>query len=64
MTYHAFKLSISLMCGPGRSVGIASNYGLDGPGSNAGGARFSAPPDRPGRAAEHSPSSSAVVMEE
>jgi len=29
------------------SVGIATGYGLDGPGSNLGGARFSARPDRP-----------------
>ena len=27
----------SLMCGPGRSVGITADYGLDGPGSNPGG---------------------------
>ena len=26
-----------LDCGPGSSVGIATGYGLDGPGSNAGG---------------------------
>ena len=25
------------MCGPGSSVGIAIDYGLDGPGSNPGG---------------------------
>ena len=25
------------VCGPGSSVGIANDYGLDGPGSNAGG---------------------------
>jgi len=25
------------LCGPGSSVGIATNYGLDGPGSNPGG---------------------------
>ena len=25
------------LCGPGGSVGIATNYGLDGPGSNPGG---------------------------
>jgi len=25
------------MCGPGSSVGIATDYGLDGPGSNPGG---------------------------
>jgi len=24
-------------CGPGSSVGIATNYGLDGPGTNPGG---------------------------
>ena len=63
--------------GPGSSVGIATDYGLDGPGS-----RFSARPDRPwgppsllqngyrvfpggkvrqGRAADHSPPSSAAV---
>ena len=29
--------------GPGSSVGIATGYGLDGPGSNPGGGRFSAP---------------------
>jgi hypothetical protein len=32
---------------PGSSVGIATVYGLDGPGSNSGGARFSACPDWP-----------------
>ena len=26
-----------MMCGPGSSVGIGTNYGLDGPGSNPGG---------------------------
>ena len=26
-----------LKCGPGSSVGIATDYGLDGPGSNPGG---------------------------
>jgi len=26
-----------LLCGPGSSVGIATDYGLDGPGSNSGG---------------------------
>ena len=71
--------------GPGSSVDIATDYGLEGPGSNPGGARFSARPDRPwgppsllykgyrvfpggklrpGRAADHSPPSSAAVMEE
>ena len=72
-------------CGPGSSVGIATGYRLDCPGSNPGEARFSALPDRPwvppsllyngyrvfprgklrpGRAADHSLPSSAVVMEE
>ena len=27
-------------CGPGSSVGIATDYGLDGPGSNPGGDEF------------------------
>ena len=73
--------------GPGSVVGIATGYGLDGPGiESRWGARFSAPvPDRPwgppsvlynaypvfpggkerpGRDADPSPSSSAVVMKE
>ena len=76
-----------IQSGPGSSVGIATDYGLDGPGieSRWGGARFSARPDRPcgpssllhngyrvfpggklrpGGAADLSPPSSAVVMEE
>ena len=73
------------MCGPGSSVGIATDYGLDGPGSNSGGDEIfrpfrpalgpTQPPliwvpvlsggkVRPGRAADHSPPSSAAVMEE
>jgi len=35
------------ICGPGSSVGIATDYGMDGPGSNPVGTRFSARPDRP-----------------
>ena len=35
-------------CGPGSSVGIASDYGMDGPGSNPGGTRFSAVQTGPG----------------
>ena len=35
-----------MMCGPGSSVGIATDYGLDGPGP--GGARFSAVQTGPG----------------
>ena len=35
-------------CGPGSSVGIATDYGLDGPGIESPvGAKFSARPDRP-----------------
>jgi hypothetical protein len=37
-----FVFSLTLR-GPGSSVGIATGYGLDGPGSNPGGTRFSAP---------------------
>ena len=34
--------SVLILCGgPGSSVDIATDYGLDGPGSNPGGARFS-----------------------
>ena len=32
-----FRLYIQLWCGPGSSVGIATDYGLDVPGSNPGG---------------------------
>jgi len=39
-------IPIKRKCGPGSSVGIATDYGLDGPGSNAG-TRFSTRPDRP-----------------
>ena len=72
--------------GPGSIVGIATDYGLDGPGSNPGGGEiFRTCPDRPwsppsllykgyrvfpgckerpGRDADPSPPSSAVVMKE
>jgi len=71
--------------GPGSSVGIATDYGLDGPGSNPSGDEIFRPSRpalgpiqppvngyrvfpggkvRPGRAADHSPPSSAAVMEE
>ena len=79
--------SVSLKCDQnngylGSSVGIATDYGLECPGSNPGGKEIfgralgpTQPPVkwlpflsrgkvRPGRAADHSPSSSAVVMEE
>ena len=29
-------MNIAYVCGPGSSVGIATDYGLDGPGSNPG----------------------------
>ena len=32
-----FASSMGVMCGPGSSVGIATDYGLEGPGSNPGG---------------------------
>ena len=71
--------------GPGSSVGIATDYGLDGPGSNPSGDEIFCPSRpvlgptqppvkwvlafpwgkvRPGLAADHSPPSSAAVMEE
>ena len=31
-----FFVIITTLCGPGSSVGIATGYGLDGPGSNPG----------------------------
>ena len=73
------------MCGSGSSIGVVTDYGLDGPGSNPGGDEIfrqfrpaqgpTKPPViwvpglsrgkvRPGRAADHSPPSSATVMEE
>ena len=66
-------------CGPGSSVAIATDYGLDGSGSNPGGDEIFRPSRpalgpthrvfpggkvRPGRAADHSPPSRAAVMEE
>ena len=36
MYYGNLKLVLFLSCGPGSSVGIATDYGLDGPGSNPG----------------------------
>ena len=77
-----------ILCGPGSSVSIATDYGMDSPGSNPGGDKIFRPstpvlgptqppvqwvPDlyrgeegkvRPERAADHSPPSSAAVMEE
>jgi len=37
LSIHIFPYVISLGCGPGSSVGIATDYGLDDPGSNPGG---------------------------
>jgi len=36
-----------VFCGPGSSVGIATDYGLEGPGSNSGGDEFFRPALRP-----------------
>ena len=33
----SYYLYLFMLCGPGSSVGIATDYGLDGPGSNPGG---------------------------
>ena len=80
-----FTLVILAVYGPGSSVGIATDYGLDGPGSNLGGDEISRPSRpalgptqppvqwvpslsrgklQPERAVDHSPPSSAAVMEE
>jgi len=80
-----FQLPILLIRGPGSSVDIATDYGLDGQWSNPGGdeifcpSRLALGPTQPpvkwvlglpggkvwpGRAADHSPPSSATVMEE
>ena len=82
--YCVFCKLIGVNCGPGGSVGIATDYGLDGLGSNTGGDEIfrpslpalgpTQPPVKwvpffpwgkvqPGRAADHSPSSSAAVKE-
>jgi hypothetical protein len=36
-TSFIFSDNMCLTCGPGSSVGMATDYGLDGPGSNPGG---------------------------
>jgi hypothetical protein len=33
---HVLQQYVNYFCGPGRSVGIATDFGLDGPGSNPG----------------------------
>ena len=35
--FKGLKYYIEMNCGPGSSVGIVTDYGLDGPGSNPGG---------------------------
>jgi len=37
MLRSCFNVDLVRNCGPGSSVGIATDYGLDGPGSNSGG---------------------------
>jgi hypothetical protein len=70
-------LIITNICGPGSSVGTATDYRLEGPGSKPGRDEIFRPASckmgtrsfpggkvRPGRAADHSLPSSAAVMEE
>jgi len=38
-----FTVVLECGCGPGSSVGIATGYGLDGPGSNSGGDKIFRP---------------------
>ena len=38
-----FKLLLNILCGPGSSVGVATDYGLDGPVSNPGGGEIFRP---------------------
>ena len=80
-----FRIIYIYIYGPGSSVGIATDYGLDGPGIESRWGEIFRRPDRPwgppsllyngyrvfpggkvrpGRAADHSPPYSAVVMEE
>ena len=41
---HKFSIILVIFCGPGSVVGVATGYGLDGPGIESWwGARFSAP---------------------
>ena len=48
------KLATSLMCGPGTSYSIVTDYGLDGPGSNPRGDETFRPP-RPALGPPHQP---------
>ena len=46
MTSASYSHRLGFSCGPGSSVGIATDYGLDGPRSNPGGDEIFRP-DRP-----------------
>ena len=75
-----FSMYLCIKCGRGSSVSVATDCGLDGPGSNPGGDEIFCPSrpalgptqprsfqgdkERPGRAADHSPPSSAMVKKE
>jgi len=41
--YAAISYYVCIICRPGSSVGIATDYGLDGPGSNPGGGEIFRP---------------------
>jgi len=41
--YTAIYYYVFIFCRPGSSVGIATDYGLDGPGSNPGGGEIFRP---------------------
>ena len=48
VTSRHYAVNMILKCGPGTSDGIATDYGLDGPGSNPGGGEiFRTCSDRP-----------------
>ena len=85
LAFLLFTVCRIFLCARGSSVDIATDYGLDGPGSNLGGDEIfrpsrpalgpTQPPVKrvpvlpqgkmwPERAADHSPPSSAAVMEE
>jgi hypothetical protein len=67
-----FQLDYLFKCGPDSSIGIATDYGLDGPGSNPGGSEifrtmgtgFFPGVKRPGRDVNHIPPPSAEVENE
>ena len=47
MFVHLYVDCYYVNCGPGSSVGIVTDYGLDGPGSNTSGDEIFRRPDRP-----------------